>query len=128
VYEQAVICFAEPRDPETLQERALFDASIETWTASRPDGARQVVAILVKGPWAQMTAQWSWTFGDDPGNADPGSALLLPTPGSSGAGQGARGITHSEAAMAAAHSDGHGDGWWPSQHGDHGSPGPPASV
>jgi hypothetical protein len=27
-----------------------------------------------------MTAQWSWTFGDDPGNADPGSALLLPTP------------------------------------------------
>jgi hypothetical protein len=80
VHEQAVICFAEPRDPETLQERALFDASIETWTASRPDSARQVVAILVKGPWAQMTAQWSWTFGDDPGNADPGSALLLPTP------------------------------------------------
>jgi hypothetical protein len=80
VYDRAVICFAEPRDPETRKERALFDRDIGAYIASRPDGARQVAGILVKGPWAHMTARWRWTFGDDPDNANAGSALLLPTP------------------------------------------------
>jgi hypothetical protein len=38
-----------------------------------------VAGILIKGPWAHMTARWSWTFGDDPDNFNRGSALLLPT-------------------------------------------------
>jgi hypothetical protein len=80
VYDRAVICFAEPRDPETRKERALFDRDIGAYIASRPDGARQVAGILVKGPWAHMTARWRWTFGDDPDNTSAGSALLLPTP------------------------------------------------
>jgi hypothetical protein len=90
VYDRAVICFAEPKwfyqspncwspkgdDPNDV---ALYDHVSATWEASRPDGARQVVGILVKGPWAHMTARWYWTFGDDPDTGNEGSALLLPT-------------------------------------------------
>jgi hypothetical protein len=93
----AQIGFAEPKGLESapdewLDEHGYFDfdeddpgavAELDRvyaeWDASRPDGARQVVAILVAGPWAHMTARWTWVFGDDEDDPNPGSALFLPT-------------------------------------------------
>jgi hypothetical protein len=89
--ERALICFREPRGfwespdyPDDLDindpaDDTRYAQMLDAWLASRPDGARQVVAILAKSRWAHMAARWLWTFGDDPGNVNDGSAVLLPT-------------------------------------------------
>jgi hypothetical protein len=82
----AVICFREPRgwwespdcwdvDEDDPEDEKRWDEAAEEWEASRPNGARQLVSLLVKGPWAYMTARWQWDFDDD---INEGSALLLP--------------------------------------------------
>jgi hypothetical protein len=88
----ALIVFAEPRgyeenpdgwypaDETDQAEEARWERDIAAWEASRPDGARQVHDLLIQTGNAHYIPRWQWIFGDDPGNATPGSAVLLPNP------------------------------------------------
>ena len=90
LYDHAIICFAEPKgfedcpdgwypdDENDEAEVAAYERDVAEWDASRPDGARQVHDLLIRAGHGYCIPRWQWIFGDDPGGANPGSAVLLP--------------------------------------------------